>query len=85
MLRLEAPEAPQGSMVMQMMSAQGTLYDCMVREDHRLVLIGVVRHREGVVAFNSPLPARLKDRLSGRLWSLDYVDRVLGLRHYLPA
>ena len=70
---------------MQMLTTQGSLYACAVREEDRVVLVGTVQHRQGVVSLNSPLPARFKERLNGRRWCLDHVDCTLGLSYYVPA
>ena len=44
------------------------------------MLVGVAERCSGSVRICSPLPGRLKERLSGRRWVLDYVDRGQGLQ-----
>jgi len=69
----------------QLISTQGAVYDCLLRDEHRLVLIGIARHIGDAVALTSPLPGRLKERLSGRRWNLYFVDRRRGFSHYRSA
>ena len=66
----------------QVISTQGALFNCVVRNTERLVLVGVAERCSGSVRVCSPLPGRLKERLSGRRWVLDYVDRGQGVSVY---
>jgi len=69
-------------MTTQIMSAQGVVYRCIAQDSYRLVLVGVAERRGTQVRMTSPLPGRIKDRLSGRRWTLSYVDRTHGLSYY---
>ena len=66
----------------QIISAQGTVYSCLAKDQNRLVLVGVADRRGGVVRMSSPLPGRIRERLSGRRWTLAYVDQSEGLSYY---
>ena len=66
----------------QIISAQGNVYRCLTRDQNRLVLVGVAERRAGIVRLSSPLPGRIKERLSGRRWTLAYVDQSEGLSYY---
>ncbi len=69
-------------MTTQIMSAQGVVYRCIVQDSYRLVLVGVAERLGNTVHMTSPLPGRIKERLSGRRWTLDYVDKSQGLSFY---
>ena len=69
-------------MTTQIMSAQGTVYRCIAKDSCRLVLVGVAERQGNTVRMNSPLPGRIKERLSGRRWTLRYVDTTRGLSYY---
>jgi hypothetical protein len=66
----------------QIISAQGNVYRCLTKDQNRLVLVGVAERRAGIVRLSSPLPGRIKERLSGRRWTLAYVDQSEGLSYY---
>jgi hypothetical protein len=66
----------------QVMSTQGTIYDCLIKDERRMVLVGVAQRYGDAVSLISPLPRRIKERLSGRRWTLAFVDQRLGLSHY---
>lgn len=66
----------------QVISAQGAVYSCLDRDDKKLVLLGLATKIEGRVCLNSPLPDRLRERLSGRCWRLAFVDCRQGLSVY---
>ncbi len=66
----------------QIMSAQGVIYRCISQDAYRLVLVGVAERMGNNVHMTSPLPGRIKERLSGRRWTLNYVDRTRGLSYY---
>ena len=66
----------------QVMSTQGTIYDCLIKDERRMVLVGIAQRHGDAVSLTSPLPGRIKERLSGRRWTLAFVDRRLGLSHY---
>ena len=69
-------------MTTQIMSAQGVVYRCIAQDSYRLVLVGVAERKGNKVRMTSPLPGRIKERLSGRRWTLNYVDRTRGLSYY---
>ena len=66
----------------QIMSAQGVVYRCIAHSPDRLVLVGVAERTGNTVRMSSPLPGRIKERLSGRRWTLTDVDRTQGLSYY---
>ncbi len=66
----------------QIISAQGNVYRCLTKDQNRLVLVGIAERRAGIVRLSSPLPGRIKERLSGRRWTLAYVDQSEGLSYY---
>ncbi len=69
----------------QVMSTQGMIYHCLSKDDRSMVLVGVAQRQGDAVSLVSPLPGRIKERLSGRRWTLSYVDLRLGLSHYQRA
>ena len=69
-------------MTTQIMSAQGVVYRCIAQDSRRLILVGVAERRGNTVHMSSPLPGRIKERLSGRRWTLNYVDTTHGLSYY---
>ena len=68
--------------MVQVMSAQGTVYECVRRSDATMVLRGVALPDQGVL---SPLPEVLTERISRRRWRLERVDERIGLTSYLPV
>ena len=66
----------------QIISAKGNVYRCLTKDQNRLVLVGIAERRAGIVRLSSPLPGRIKERLSGRRWTLAYVDQSEGLSYY---
>jgi len=66
----------------QIISAQGNVYRCLTKDQNRLVLVGIAERRAGIVRLSSSLPGRIKERLSGRRWTLAYVDQSEGLSYY---
>ena len=69
-------------MTTQIISAQGAVYRCLAQDSYRLVLVGVAERLGHTVHMTSPLPGRIKERLSGRRWTLEYVDKSQGLSVY---
>ncbi len=69
----------------QVMSTQGMIYNCLIKDERSMVLVGVAQRQGDAVSLVSPLPGRIKERLSGRRWTLSYVDLRLGLSHYQRA
>jgi hypothetical protein len=69
----------------QVMSTQGTIYDCLIKDERCMVLVGIVQRYGDAVSLTSPLPGRFRERLSGRRWALAFVDQRLGLSHYQRA
>lgn len=69
----------------QVMSTQGTIYDCLIKDERCMVLVGIVQRYGDAVSLTSPLPGRFRERLNGRRWALAFVDQRLGLSHYQRA
>jgi len=68
--------------MVQVMSAQGAVYECVRRSDATMVLRGVALPDRGCL---SPLPVQLTERISRRRWRLERVDERMGLSSYLPV